>query len=172
MSDKTKRFIARLLLVSALAIAPAVGIIAETMRSPPPPATLAMRRGTLVYVQRLGWGSRRKPRLAVLVTDDNQDFSASVNFPELFARVSELAPKTRVTLYTADSYWFDRTTPAPDVWQIDTNAGTVLSYTQTLAAWQASRKRTLHLFSLLAVIPLVVCCCLDWFELRSGEKDH
>jgi hypothetical protein len=105
------------------------------------------------------------------VRDGNQEFSAAVNFPEFFAQVSDLAPKTQLTLYTADSYWFDRATPAPDVWQIDTAAGPVLSYAQSLAAWQESRKRSLDVSLLLGVFPLVVCCSLDWFELRSGRED-
>jgi hypothetical protein len=171
MSGKVKRFIARALLVLILAIPPTVGIIAETTHSAPPRATLAIRRGTLVYAQRMR-RYRGHDWISLLVADGKQEFSAAVVFPKLFAQVADLVPKTRITLYTADSYWFDRVTPAPDIWQIDTDAGTVLSYAQSLTAWQARRKRAIDVFSLLAAIPLLVCCCLDWFELRSGRQDN
>jgi hypothetical protein len=173
MNDKAKRLIARIFLVLGSAIVPAVGLISETTHSAPPRATLAIRRGTLVYVTvKESHQSRGKSSLSLHVTDDdNQEFSVAVDFPEFFTRLSDLAPKTPITLYTAESYWFDRATHAPDVWQIDTDAGTVLSYAQSLAAWEDRRKRAIDVFSVFAGVPLVLCCCLDWFERRSGRDD-
>ena len=98
---------------------------------------------------------------------------AAIRYRGFLAEVTDLSevrglPRgTSMTLHTYDSNWFDRVGKLPDVWQIDTNSGTVLSYAQTTEAWRKHRKRGIIVFSIMASVIFLLFCSADLISDRT-----
>lgn len=111
----------------------------------PPLVTLAIQRGELIDV-RVVAPSKGEAWLRLHMVEGGQEVRVAVRHYDLLQKIAdisairELSPGERLTLYSSEPHSFaGMGFDLPSVWQIDTNAGTVLSYAQSSEVWRTHR---------------------------------
>lgn len=170
MNMHNKHF-AKMALIGAafVAIVPGSLIILMLGHPAPPRTALAIQHGELLDTQ-LVTPHKGESWLEVRIMEGNRLSCAAIRYRGFLAEITNLSevrglPRgTPMTLHTYDSNWFDSVGRLPDVWQIDTNFGTVLSYAQTTEAWRRHRKRGIIAFSIMASVIFLIFCSAGWTE--------
>ena len=164
-------------LPSALAMVSGFFALLMILHSVPPHATLTIQRGELVDVRLVAPPKAESwIRLRLLVGD--HEVSAAVRRYELLQKVADvsailrLSPGTRLTLYTSEPYssGLDSVLGTPNIWQIETDTGTVLSYAVASDVWQKHRRMGIIGFSFFSGAPLALVCYLAWPGHRATRN--
>lgn len=175
MSMRMKRFAQIALLGAAfVAIVPGSCIILLLRQTVPPRTALAIQQGALWDTQ-LVTPQKGESWLEIRIVEGNRLSCAAIRYRGFLAEITDLGAiralrrGTPMTLRTYDSNWFDSVGKLPDIWQIDTDSGTVLSYEQTTEAWRKHRRRGIIVFSIIASVIFVLFCSADWIERARGS---
>ena len=165
------------LLLTGLFVAgiPGAGILLNIYPSPPPPPLLAIQRGELVDL-RLITPVKGEHWLCIRIHENGKLTSAAIRYYSQLAatvdvrQIWTLPRGTSIALRTAQPYWFDRVTASPDVWQIDTSAGPVLTYAQSEQIWRAHRRRGAIVFGGLGAVMFLVFFAVTGLEKRQATR--
>jgi hypothetical protein len=168
--------VAKMALIGAafVVIVPGWWIILMLRHTVPPQTALTIQHGELLDTQ-LVTPHKGESWLMVRIMEGNRLSCAAIRYRGFLAEITDLSeirglPRgTPMTLHTYDSNWFDSVGKLPDVWQIDTSSGTVLSYAQTTEAWRKHRKRGIIVFSIMASVIFLSFCSADLLSDRTAR---